>query len=197
MRDGTKTKERIKKAALRLFVEQGVAETSIREIAKAAKVSQGAMYNHYTSKDELAWDLFSTHFSEFGLELRRIAPANPDLPTKFRAMIRYVFERFDADWVLVSYVFLARHQFLGRITRRQGNPYSAFHNVIAEAMRRGEIPRQDVEVATSLVVGGIIQMIDTAILAKRYDYPLRRFRKQGLEALSEPVADACVHLLMA
>ena len=54
MRDGSETKERIERAALTLFVKRGIAETSIRQIARAARVSLGAMYNHYRSKDELA-----------------------------------------------------------------------------------------------------------------------------------------------
>src|SRR5579883_895632 len=37
----TDTKTAIEQAALRLFVERGIAETSIKEVARAAKVSQG------------------------------------------------------------------------------------------------------------------------------------------------------------
>ena len=36
MRDGRQTRERIERAALRLFVQSGVAETSIRDIALEA-----------------------------------------------------------------------------------------------------------------------------------------------------------------
>ncbi|MEE9208885.1 MAG: TetR family transcriptional regulator, partial [Kiloniellales bacterium] len=59
MRNGTDTRERIERAALKLFATKGVAATSIRDIAKAAGVSLGAMYNHYPSKDDLGWLLFS------------------------------------------------------------------------------------------------------------------------------------------
>src|SRR5262244_3918339 len=103
MRRERDTKARIDGAALRLFVERGVAETSIREVAMAAGVSQGAMYNHYPSKEELAWSLFSVNFSELGVELRRRAHDQRGIDAKLRAMIRYVFQRFDEDWVLVSY----------------------------------------------------------------------------------------------
>src|SRR5262249_47613662 len=135
-------KSSIEETALRLFVERGVAETSIREIAEAAGVSLGAMYNHYKSKEELAWVLFSRNFSEIGVELMRRAREQRGIENKLRAMVDYVFRRFDEDWVMVSYVFLARHQHLGRVTPRLGNPYTAFRFVIAEAVRKGEIPRQ-------------------------------------------------------
>lgn len=188
MRDGTRTKERVERAALKLFVEQGVAETSIRDIAREAGISQGAMYNHFESKDQLAWALFATHFSEMGQELHRRAQAHDTLKAKFRAMIAYVFERFDQDWLLVSYVFLARHLHLRRVTRKLGNPYIAFRTVIASAIRRGEIPRQDSDLAASMVVGAIIQVIDTKILG---------VIKGDLSASADATAEACARLLEA
>jgi AcrR family transcriptional regulator len=188
MRDGSLTRERIERAALKLFVEQGVAETSIRDIAREAGISQGAMYNHFESKDELAWTLFAQHFSEMGQELRRRAHAHDSLPDKFHAMIAYVFERFDHDWLLVSYVFLARHLHLKRVTRKLGNPYIAFRAVIAAAIRRGEIPRQNADLAASLVVGAIIQVIDTKILG---------VIKGDLASAADATAAACARLLEA
>jgi AcrR family transcriptional regulator len=188
LRDGTRTRERIERAALKLFVEQGVAETSIRDISREAGVSQGAMYNHFESKDELAWSLFADHFSEIGQELYHRAQEQDSLEAKFRAMIAYVFERFDQDWLLVSYVFLARHLHLKRVTGSLGNPYVAFRAVIASAIRRGEIPRQETDLAASMVVGAIIQVIDTKILG---------VIKGDLAGKADTTADACARLLQA
>lgn len=179
-------KSKIDRAALRLFVEQGVAETSIREIAAAAGVSQGAMYNHYPSKDDLAWSLFAQAFSELGTDLRQVALDEAMLEGKLRAMIAYVFRRFDENWLLVSFVFFARHQFLKRVTRSLGNPYIVFRSVIAEAIRHQEIPPQNLEIAASMVAGAVIQVIDTRILG----------RLEGdLAAVAGPVAAGCLQLL--
>ncbi len=46
MRGGKGTKERIERAAIHLFVQNGISGTTIRDIAVKAGVSQGAMYNH-------------------------------------------------------------------------------------------------------------------------------------------------------
>ena len=180
------TKERIERAALRLFVEQGIAETSIKKIAKAAGVSQGAMYNHYVSKEELAWVLFSRNFSEIGQELRQCARERDGLEARLRAMIRLLFRRFDEDWLAVTYAVFVRHQHIRRVDRRQGNPYLVFRTVIAEAIKSGEIPRQDAELSTALVTGAIIQVMDTRILGRI---------GSDLQRLADEVGRRCVRLL--
>src|SRR6185295_1475727 len=94
------TRTRIERAALKHFVEQGIAETSIRDIAEAAGMSLGAMYNHFESKEELAWLLFINGWNEIGMEMRRRASAETTLLAKMKAMIEYVFRRYDEDWIL-------------------------------------------------------------------------------------------------
>jgi hypothetical protein len=100
-------------------------------------------------------------------------------------MIGYVFERFDRDWLPVGYIFLVRHYF-ARLDRKLGNPYLVFRSVITTAMRHGEIPRQDPDVVTSLVIGAVIQVFDTKILG---------YIKTRLLPLADGVAAACRRIL--
>jgi AcrR family transcriptional regulator len=180
------TRFRIERAALKHFVEQGIAETSIRDIAKEAGLSLGAMYNHFKSKEELAWLLFINGWNEIGSELRSRAGAEAGLAGKMRSMIEYVFGRYDEDWILVTYIFSSRHQHLKRVPPSRGNPYTIFRLVIAEAMRSGEIPPGDLELKTALIVGAIIQTIDTRILARL---------KGALADSAATAAHLCVRML--
>ena len=67
------TRERIEKAAIRLFVERGVAETSVRDIARAVDISEGALYRHFVSKDELGWQVFERQYVRFTGRLESLA----------------------------------------------------------------------------------------------------------------------------
>ncbi len=57
------SKENILNAALKLFSANGYAETSIRKIAREAKVSDGLFYNYFKSKEELALDVLKGAFA--------------------------------------------------------------------------------------------------------------------------------------
>jgi len=179
------TRSRIERAALKLFVEKGIAETSIRNIKDAAKISLGAMYNHFKTKDELAWELFIKGWNEIGTELARRSQGDSDIRTKLRSMVEYVFRRFDEDRLHVTYIFSTRHQHLNNDSVRRkdpqessrrgfdryraevgADPYLTFRLLIREAMQRGEIPSGDIELKTALIVGGIIQIIDSRILVR-------------------------------
>jgi len=188
MRPRRDTKELIERAALKLFVANGVAATSIKDIAREADVSQGAMYNHYASKDELAWLLFSDNFTEIGADLRRIAREESDIRSKLRLITAYIFERYDRDPLLISYCFLVRHMHLTQVRTRLGNPYLVIRTVIEGEVRRKNIPPQELDVAAALVTGAIIQMIDIHIFESL---------KGPLAPRANAVADACVAILEA
>ena len=61
----TDTRDRIESAAVRLFVEKGVAGTTVRDIAQTVGISEGALYRHFVSKEQLVWLLFERHYVEF------------------------------------------------------------------------------------------------------------------------------------
>ena len=63
---------RIKDVALRLMVEKGVAETTIRDLAREAGVAEGTLYRHYASKEDMVRDLFREHYAEFARRLERL-----------------------------------------------------------------------------------------------------------------------------
>jgi AcrR family transcriptional regulator len=52
-------KTKVERAAVDLFAANGFDGVSIADIAGAAGVSQGALYRHYASKEELGWALLS------------------------------------------------------------------------------------------------------------------------------------------
>ncbi len=188
MRDGTATKELIARTALRLFVEKGIAETTIRDIASAAGISEGAMYRHYTGKDALAWELFATNFTHFASELEGLREKHPTLKAQIAAMIRTFCEFFDRDPILFSYLLIAQHGQLKKVTPDMPHPLLVLRDTIAEGMKRGEIPKRDPMVVTSMMLGLVLQVATS----KMY----RRF-EQSLTSLADTLVEASWRVLAA
>ena len=47
------SKEKIRAAAMKLFINQGYYATSISNVAKKAGISKGLLYNYYKGKEDL------------------------------------------------------------------------------------------------------------------------------------------------
>ncbi len=86
-KDGSQTKELIDDIALRLFVEKGVTATTTKNIARTAGISEGTIYNHYASKNDLAWELFSKNYIELAVNLDRCQQQHQTLKDKLAAII--------------------------------------------------------------------------------------------------------------
>lgn len=186
MRDGSKTKELIARTALHLFVEQGITETTIRDIAGAAGIAEGTLYRHYESKDQLAWELFSTNYLAFALELDRLQQDYDTLKDKLAAMIRQFCTFFDRDPVLFSYLLLAQHAQLKKVTPEMQTAVTVLQKVIAQGMAKGEVPEMEVELAAAMVLGVVLEVA----IFKAYNRIT-----QDLSQLRETLVAACWRVL--
>jgi len=186
MRDGSRTKKLIARTALHLFVEKGVTETTIRDIASAAKIAEGTLYRHYESKDQLAWELFSTNYVAFARELDRLQREYDTLKDKLTAMIQQFCAFFDRDPVLFSFLLLAQHAQLKKVTPEMETAVTVLQKVIARGMARGEVPEMEVELAAAMVLGVVLEVA----IFKAYGRIT-----QDLARLSETLAAACWRVL--
>lgn len=180
------TKQKIEKAALHLFLQKGVDGTSMRDVVKEAGYSLGAFYNHYSSKEELAWALFSDAWYTMGREMRERIRAARALDEQLLAITNYMFEFFDKSPDLVGYAFLSRHRYIWRVNVRSPNPHLVVRFLITTAMAHGEVRKMDPEIATQVVMGVVIQMIDAKIL---------NLLKGPLQARAAAVADTLGRML--
>jgi AcrR family transcriptional regulator len=58
------SKEKIRAAAMELFMKQGYYATSISDIAKQAGISKGLLYNYYKGKEELLSEMVAARIRE-------------------------------------------------------------------------------------------------------------------------------------
>ena len=73
------TRRAILDAALELFIADGYAQVSIRNIAAKVEYSPGAIYSYFTSKDEIFFALAEYGFRQLGARQHRGAPSDDPL----------------------------------------------------------------------------------------------------------------------
>ena len=97
IRDTDRTIAALKKATIEQLISNGFSGLSIIPIVKKAGVSQGALFYHFTSKDELIAEAFKDILEEFATRMRQIS-------TRFRkgiidqdAFVTEIGEAFSSD----------------------------------------------------------------------------------------------------
>ena len=157
---GKKTKERIDTEAMRLFVEKGVDATSIRDISSAADIAEGTIYRHYTSKDEMVWQLFYQNYCRIYNEINSAQSSQDTLRDKLGAMIKYICELFDNDRVMFIYLLVLQHGQAQKLTSKAPSIPTLLSKLITEAIKRKEIPAQKANLSAAFVMGIVLQTVN-------------------------------------
>ena len=88
-RDTRPSIEAIRAAAFQQFAERGYPVVTVRDIMKACGLTQGALYNHFKSKDELLHDIITSTQAELERQcLQAVTDAGGDPKAQLRAFVR-------------------------------------------------------------------------------------------------------------
>jgi AcrR family transcriptional regulator len=83
----TDRREVILREAAELFARQGVAATTVREIADAAGILSGSLYHHFASKDDIVDAVLSTFLTELRGRYDDVLAGNGDAAERLRGLI--------------------------------------------------------------------------------------------------------------
>jgi AcrR family transcriptional regulator len=97
-------KKQILTEALRLFVRDGLCETSVRDIAKASGYTNPALFKHFASKDGLALHLFEQCYVHLFQAIERAIAGHHGYGAQQQAVIAVYLDMLDADRDAVLYV---------------------------------------------------------------------------------------------
>ena len=102
--DDAPAKKKILTEALRLFVRDGLCETSIRDIAGATGYTNPALFKHFASKEQLAVHLFEQCYLNLFQAIERALSGQRSYADKQHALIASYLEMLDADRDALLYV---------------------------------------------------------------------------------------------
>jgi len=152
-------KPEIEEAALQLFVERGIKAATTKDIAALAGVSEGAIYRHFESKEELAQWLFQENAQRLVAHLDQSVKEADDPPTQLGAVQRAFFEFAFREPLAYAYIMEAHTSEVAQLPREFSRPKDVFVNVIQRGMARGYFRDLDPHLAAGLVIGMTIRTI--------------------------------------
>jgi AcrR family transcriptional regulator len=152
------TKYRIARAALDLFVQDGFDAATTRQIAARCGLSEGAIYRHYASKDDIARDLFLSIHTKLTSLVSQAARGTSNIDEAVAAIIAAYCQVADEDWTLYAFHLLQLHRFLGYWKDEEGDPVSAVAAIIQAAIANGQLPTGDSELLAGMALGVVTQV---------------------------------------
>ncbi len=152
---------RILTAALDLFVANGYHKVSVHEIQKKADVSIGSIYNHFGGKDGIAKALYDHIINEIDELVIDISNEFDSSLVQIKEIIRQLFNHTETHSNIIAFAFHAKHpEFLQEEALIcKTAPFIKIRDIVENAMDQGELKKTNTWVATSLIFGGMIRMI--------------------------------------
>jgi AcrR family transcriptional regulator len=150
-------KPRIERAALEVFVRDGVDAATTKAIAAQAGCSEGAIYRHWKSKDELALSLFMGVHRRLSDLIREAAASVDGVKAKAAAIVAAYCQVADEDWLLFSFHLTQLHRFVPYYQEDGRDPVSVTEQVVKQAMMAMELPPADPRLIAAMAMGVITQ----------------------------------------
>lgn len=146
-------------AALRLFAERGIKATTIRDIAQEAGVTEGALYRHFESKEQLAQSLFAECaeilYESLSASIAGVEGAQPRLC----ALAQGFFDFAETNPEAYEFVMARHHDSVTGPRPGQPLPKDIFVNVMREGMEAGELRMMDAHLAAAMMIGMCLRTV--------------------------------------
>lgn len=176
-----RTEQQILTAALRVFARDGISRARIADIAAEAGISTSTLYEYYKSKEDLAYDVPSTHLASFLQGYRDAVTGKLGARERLQLYLSMSadYAREHAEWARLFYLEIWPSVFVSDTDLRHS--IDDFSRVVIylvrQGMREGIWPERDPYQSAAILMGGLNQVIITWLL---YRQP-RNLTKAGNE----------------
>ena len=166
--DKEEKKRQIIGAAIKVFAQKGLYNTKMSDIAVAAGIGKGTIYEYFKSKDDIFWGAFNLMMQEMETNMAKSLFAVTDPAEKLTAIIKVFFSSLDVfrDSSYIMFDFWAEG-----IRKRDTKTdillidiYNKYRTVFASILEEGNEKGYFVDIDTNIVASIILGAMDGLIL---------------------------------
>ena len=152
------TREKIIRSAVTLFVQQGVANTTTREIAARAHVAEGSIYRYFPSKEELAWQVFRDYHHYLAATLQENADVTVSIKDKIICLVDSFLQLADENWLMFQYYLSAQQKYMHKIDASLPTPYRVIVDIIKQGIEEEVIRPHNPKLLAAMAMGAVQQV---------------------------------------
>ncbi|MDM8524969.1 TetR/AcrR family transcriptional regulator [Desulfococcaceae bacterium HSG8] len=152
----SETKQRIKSVAIDLFYKKGYFASSVSEIAKGSGIQKAGIYYHYSSKEELLYDIMKATMDDLMIRLSKIIEDTGDVESRIRSAVHkhveFHLKRQRETFIANSELRgLSPEHYQGIVRQRDKYEY-IFQSLIRCGMDKGIFPKGDVKILSYAIL---------------------------------------------
>ncbi len=152
-------RDEVIEAALALFMRKGIKATTTRDIALRARISEGTIYRHFESKDELAEVLFEQNLTYFWKFLKGYLKNAQSPEDMLRAYVAGFFEFARREQRRYGFITAAHQTELKKQSRGKMKPKDMLAKILRLGQKQGVFRTVDADLAGAMLMGTIMQTI--------------------------------------
>jgi len=173
--NGGEKRDRILRAAVKIFSRNGFFNSKVSEIARAAEVADGTIYLYFRNKDDLLISLFEEKMGEVVADVRRRIAVGGNALEKLKIFIENHMDLLERESGLVEVLQVELRQstkFLKDYTPVKFFEYlEVISDILEEGKREGVFrPDLNVSVARRAIFGALDELSLTYILSRKPKY---------------------------
>ena len=197
--EAEQTRQKILKAALDLFVENGYERTTFEDVADRIQLTKGAVYWHFKSKPDLFAELVAYMTATHYEQVSRVLPA----PVSLDGLVAHFIERahlivskpvnrkyflmmLSLDWPAAKFIPIKR-----RLRQLGTGPFEIIENTLADLQKKGEVlPSADIATTTA-VLGALWLGLMKLKIDQCLEIDLSKAISTGFTAVIDAVRASC------
>lgn len=156
-------KQKILEAAYQLFSENGYKKTKIVDIAAAAGIGKGTVYEYFDSKETLLISIFSSGVEEHLDSFKKVTECEMTQTEKLIELVNLettCTREHGARMMKMSQMILDNSDglsadFIKRMNEVWNRKYKFVHQILAKGIETGEFRNMNADMATVAIMGAV------------------------------------------
>jgi TetR/AcrR family transcriptional regulator, fatty acid metabolism regulator protein len=173
--NGGEKRDRILRAAVKIFSRNGFFNSKVSEIARAAEVADGTIYLYFRNKDDLLISLFEEKMGEVVADVRRRVAVGGNALDRLRIFIENHMSLLEREAGLVQVLQVELRQSTKFLKDYTPVKFFEYLEVISDILEEGKgqgilRPDLNVSIARRAIFGALDELSLTYILSRKPMY---------------------------